>query len=175
MNEIASRYALALFSIYQDEKRVEEMQNEVKTIRKILNENLDFVMILGSDFLPLDERIAMIDKVFAGVDKDFQSLLKIILKNGRTAYLDEVLQAFNSYCNAYRGVDEGLVYSTRPLDELTKSKIEKRISEIEKSKIELINKVDPELIGGVKVVIHDRIYDGSIKHQIEMMRSDLLK
>ena len=175
MNEIASRYALALFSIYEDNKCVEEKQNEVKTIRKILEENPDFVMVLDSDFLALDDRIAILDKVFKDIDENLLALLKIIVRNGRTRQMDEVLQAFNSYCNAYRGVDEGLIYSIKPLDEKTKSTIEKRISEIENAKIELINKIDPELIGGVKVVIHDHIYDGSIKNQIEMMRKDLLK
>ena len=35
--------------------------------------------------------------------------------------------------------------------------------------------IDTTLIGGVKIVIHDRIYDGSIKHQLEMMKKDLMK
>ena len=41
--------------------------------------------------------------------------------------------------------------------------------------VELKNIIDPSLIGGVKVVIKDRIYDGSIKHHIDMMKQDLLK
>ena len=174
MNEIASRYGLALYSICLDNKKVIETQEEVKEIRRILKEFPDFIMILDSKFLSSEERIEIVDKTFVGVDIDFKSLLKIMIQNGRISYLDEDLQAFNSYCNAYRGVDEGLIYSSVPLDEKIKAKIEKKISEIEKTNIELINRVDPELIGGVKVVIHDHIYDGSIKNRLEMMRKDLL-
>ena len=174
MNEIASRYGLALYSMCLDNNKVIEVQEEVKEIRRILKEYPDFVMVLDSKFLTLEERMEMVDKTFINVDIDFKSLLKIMIQNGRILSLDEVLQAFNSYCNAYRGVDEGLIYSTSPLDEKTKTMIEKKISEIEKVKVELINRVDPELIGGVKVVIHDHIYDGSIKNRLEMMRKDLL-
>ena len=41
--------------------------------------------------------------------------------------------------------------------------------------MELHNIIDPTLIGGVKVVIHDRVYDGSLKHRLKEMEKDLLK
>lgn len=175
MNDIASRYGLALFSIAQDNNKVISLQNEVKEIKRIIDDNPNFITLLNSSFLSIEERLNVIDNTLINVDKDFIALLKIMIVNGRISLFDEVLQAFNSYCNAYRGVDEGLVYSTSPLDEKTKKTIETKISQIEKVDIELINKVDPNLIGGVKVVIHDHVYDGSIKNQIEKMKKDLLK
>ena len=175
MNEIASRYGLALFSISEEKHKVLELQQEVKELSKIFSENPGFTLLLKSSFLSIEERTKIIDKVLKGVDKDFIALLKIVLKNNRISLLDEVLQSFNSYCNAYRGVDEGLIYSISPLNEKTKKSIEKKISEIEKRDVELINKVDPKLIGGVKVVINDHIYDGSVKNRIENMKIDLLK
>lgn len=175
MNDIASRYGLALFSIAEDNNKVISLQNEVKEIKRIIDDNPNFITLLNSSFLSIEERLNVIDNTLINVDKDFIALLKIMIVNGRISLFDEVLQAFNSYCNAYRGVDEGLVYSTSPLDEKTKKTIETKISQIEKVDIELINKVDPNLIGGVKVVIHDHVYDGSIKNQIEKMKKDLLK
>ena len=97
------------------------------------------------------------------------------MENNRTDCLIDVFDSFNSYCNQYRGVSEGLIYSTLKLDQTVIDQIEKKISKIEGSKVELKNVIDPSLIGGVKVVIKDRIYDGSIKHNIEMMKKDLLK
>ena len=40
--------------------------------------------------------------------------------------------------------------------------------------VELISRIDPSLIGGVKVVINSHVYDGSIKNQLEKMQIDLL-
>ena len=87
----------------------------------------------------------------------------------------DIFDGFNSLVNEYRGVKEGLVYSAMPLSEKEIDHISKSISEVEKMPIELKNKVDPTLIGGIKVVINDHVYDGSIKHQIEDMRLSLLK
>lgn len=175
MNEIASRYGQALFSLALDKNKVIPLQQEVKELIKLIESNSDFVMLLNSSFLSIEERQSILDKTLVRVDEDVIALLKIMIKNGRISYLIEVLQAFNSYCNAYRGVDEGLIYSISKLDEKTLKAIEREISKKENKEIELINRIDPSIIGGVKVVINDHIYDGSIKNRIEMMKKDLLK
>ena len=69
---------------------------------------------------------------------------------------------------------EGLIYSAFPLNKETINKIKTKISQIEKMDVELISRIDPSLIGGVKVVINSHVYDGSIKNQLEKMQIDLL-
>ena len=101
-------------------------------------------------------------------------MIKIVVDNNRALYLLGIFEDFNSLVNEYRGVKEGLVYSTEPLKEAALSKLTAAISKIEKQPIELKNMIDPSLIGGVKVVINDHIYDGSLKHNLEQMKSDLL-
>lgn len=174
MNEIASRYGLALYSLAEERKEILTLQGEVKELRKILNENPDFVTVLNSGFLTIEEREDIVDKTLIGVDKDIKTLFKVLIRNGRAHYLEDVLKVFNSYCNESRGVDEGLVYSVIPIDEKTKTQLEKKISKLEGVEVELINKIDQNLIGGLKVVIHGHIYDGSIKNKLENMKIDLL-
>ena len=175
MNELTSRYALALFSLKRDENTLLESQQEVKELRRIIKENDDFVSLLDSHYLTIDERLAIVEKVFASIDGEIKNFIKIIVENNRALYLPEILDDFNSLVNEYRGVKEGLVYSAMPLSEKEVDHISQSISKIERMPIELKNKVDPTLIGGIKVVINDHVYDGSIKHQLEDMRLSLLK
>ena len=175
MENVASRYGLALYSLALEENKIDSWQQDVKTLKGIFVENPDFIMILGSSFISLEERIEILEKSLKGVDKSIVALINVVMENNRTESLLDVFDSFNSYCNQYRGVSEGLIYSTLKLDQTVIDQIEKKISKIEGSKVELKNVIDPSLIGGVKVVIKDRIYDGSIKHNIEMMKKDLLK
>ena len=175
MEAISSHYGLALYSIAYDNKKIVDLQQESKVLKEIFEENPDFIMILGSSFLSLDERQNILKDTLKGVDEDLIALLLVVMANNRTSYILDILESFNSYCNEYRGISEGLVYSTLKLDAASIKNIEEKISKIEHQKVELKNIIDPTLIGGVKVVIHDRIYDGSIKHHIEMMKQDLLK
>ena len=175
MNEIASRYGLALFSIAEERKIISELQTEGKELKKILLENPDIVTLLSNSFLTHEERGEIVEKTLKGFDKDIISLIKVLIDNNRAKYLISVLDAFNSLCNNSRGVEEGLVYSIIPLDEQTLKQLEKKISQLEKVEVELINRIDQNLIGGLKVVIGGHIYDGSIKYKLEQMKIDLLK
>ena len=175
MESVASRYGLALYSLALEENKIDSWQKDVKTLKSIFEENTDFIMILGSSFLSLEERIEILEKTLVGVDERIVALIDVIMENNRTDLIFDIFESFNSYCNQYRGVSEGLIYSTLKLDQTVIDQIEKKISKIENNKVELKNVIDPSLIGGVKIVIKDRIYDGSIKHSIEMMKKDLLK
>ena len=175
MNELTSRYALALFSLKRDENKLLESQLEVKELRKLIKENEEFVSLLASHNLDLESRLSIVEKVFASIDEEIKNFIKIIVENNRAKYLLQIFDDFNSLVNEYRGVKEGLVYSAMPLSDKEIDHISKSISEVEKMPIELKNKVDPTLIGGIKVVINDHVYDGSIKHQIEDMKLTLLK
>lgn len=175
MKEITSRYAEALFSLKKDSDTLLETQKEIKELKKVFIENPDFIVILSSSYKSLEEKIEIIDKTLVGVDDEIKSLIKIICRNHRAQYIVEVFDDFNSLVNEYRGVKEGLVYSTIKLSEEQLNKLNKKISEVEKRPTELKNIIDPSLIGGVKIVINDHIYDGSIKHHIEDMKLSLLK
>ena len=175
MENVASRYGLALYSLALEENKIDSWQTDVKTLKGIFLENPDFIMILGSSFLPLNERQEILQKTLKGVDKEIVALIMVVMENNRISMILDIFDSFNSYCNEYRGVSEGLIYSTLKLEQKVINKIEDKISKMEHNKVELKNVIDPSLIGGVKIVIHDRIYDGSIKHQIEMMKTDLSK
>lgn len=174
MNEVASRYSLALYSLAIEKEKVLLWQEEVKEIMRAFNENADFISVLGSEFLSISERQNILQKTLKGADEEIISLLKIVISNHRSNEIINILLAFNTLCNEYQGIIEGYLYSSIRLDESTIKKIEKKISDVEHQKVELHNLIDPTLIGGIKVVIHDRVYDGSIKHHLEMMKKDLL-
>ena len=175
MKEITSRYAEALYSLKKDENSLESSQKEIKELIKVLKENPDFLVVLNSSYKEFEEKEQIIDKVFIGVDEEIKTLIKIVVKNHRGQYLTEIFENYNSLVNEYRGVLEGLVYSTEPLSESQLAKLNSAIGKIETRPVELKNIIDPSLIGGVKVVINDHIYDGSIKRHINDMKIALLK
>ena len=175
MKEITSRYAEALYSLKKETNSLESSQKEVKELIKVLRENPDFLVLLTSSYKEFEEKEEIIDKVFIGVDEEIKTLIKIVVKNHRGQYLIEIFENYNSLVNEYRGVLEGLVYSTEPLSESQLAKLNSAIGKIETRPVELKNIIDPSLIGGVKVVINDHIYDGSIKRHIDDMKIALLK
>ena len=174
MLEIAQNYASALLSLAIDDNKVILYQEEVKELRKIIRDNPDFLLLIESRFLSVKEREENAEKLLSNFSTDVVNFIKIIIKHNRVNYLVDILDAFNSLCNENRDIVEGLIYSAFALEEATLLKIKKKISEIENHEVDLIPRIDPSLIGGVKVVINSHVYDGSIKNQLEKMQIDLL-
>ena len=175
MLEIAQNYASALLSLAIDDDKVIIYQEEIKALRKIIKDNPDFLLLIESRFLSVKEREENAEKLLSNFSDDVINFIKIIIKHNRVNYLMDILDAFNSLCNENRDIVEGLIYSAFPLEEATLNKIKNKISEIENHEVDLIPKIDPTLIGGVKVVINSHVYDGSIKNQLEKMHIDLLR
>ncbi len=176
MNEsLAKNYAEALYSLSLDNNNYLELQSEMKALKQVIVENNEFVSLLCSSFLSLEEKEEIIDKVLNGFNEDIRSLLKVICKNRRAAIIPNVIEEFNSLVNHKRGILEGLVYTIYPLKEKELKDIESKISEIEKVPCELKNIIDATIIGGVKVAINGHVYDGSIANKIEQMRLTLNK
>lgn len=174
MNQIAQTYAEALFSLGLEDKKLTKLQDEGKVLSEIIHDNEDFLLLIDSRFMSREERQDIASKILKDFDEDIVNFVKVLIANNRTNYIKDVLEAFNSLCNEYKGVKEGLIYSAFPLNKETINKIKNKISQIEGMDVELISRIDPSLIGGVKVVINSHVYDGSIKNQLEKMQIDLL-
>ena len=174
MNEIAQTYAEALFSLALEENKLDLLQEQVKELSSIIEDNPGFLMLLDSRFMVVKERKEIAEKILKECDEDLVNTIKVIVDHNRVYLIQDIFQAFNSLCNEHKGVKEGLLYSAYPLDKNTINKIKNKISQIEKMDVELISKIDPNLIGGVKVVINSHVYDGSVKNQLEKMQVNLL-
>ena len=64
MNEIVNHYAEALLSIAREDSQLQNYQLEVKELRKIIKDNPDFIILIDSKFLPMQERKDEVDKLF---------------------------------------------------------------------------------------------------------------
>ena len=87
--------------------------------------------------------------------------------------MDDLLETFIDLCNESLKVKKGIVYSTTSLTEEEIIKIQNAFNEKLSIKVELTNKVDESLIGCIRVIIEDHIYDSSLKNQLESLKSSL--
>ena len=173
MNEIASKYATALYELALENNQLDIYQEQTRFVLNSFEENEEFLDVLNSKFLSVKEIHEIIEKTYVGVEQDIISLLKIIVENHRVNLLKDIFVSFNSLCNSYKGITEGMLFSAFPLDKKTIADIELAIGKKEGRKISLIFKIDPSLIGGVKVVINNHIYDGSVKNKLAEMKQSL--
>ena len=99
--------------------------------------------------------------------------MRTVIDNGRLAALPEVAAQFRDLANAQSGRSDAQIYSAFPIEggELAQLKtvLEKRFGR----QLETQVHVDPELIGGVRVVVGDEVLDTSVKARLEQMKMAL--
>jgi F-type H+-transporting ATPase subunit delta len=103
-----------------------------------------------------------------------KNLLRTVIDNGRLSVLPEIAVQFHALVNARSGVSDAVVYSAfalqaQQLAELTVA-LERRFARKLSTSVQL----QPELIGGVRVVVGDEVLDTSVKARLEQMRAALL-
>ncbi|MCD8204668.1 MAG: F0F1 ATP synthase subunit delta [Coprobacillus sp.] len=175
MSELTKRYAVGLYSLVESEKDYLSYKDEAEALITIFSENQDYSRALQSAFLSKEEKIELINETLGGFHPYMISFISVICDNHRIDNVEEILYDFISLINEKIGVKEGLIYSAEPLTGDEIKEVEMSISKKEKRKVELKNVIDNTLIGGVKVLIGDKVYDGTIKNKLENLKLNLLR
>ena len=102
-----------------------------------------------------------------------KNFLRTVIDNRRIGVLPEIASQFRALKNARAGSSDATVYSAFPLGgaELANltATLEKRFGRKLNLKVEL----EPELIGGIRVVVGDEVLDTSVKARLEQMKMAL--
>ena len=174
MDSIYSHYADALLSLAKEEKKVLEYKLALIDIEDYLNTHDEVKKYIESYFINFDSKVEIIDLIA----KEFQldnlaNFIKVIVKKHRFLIFDKIVKEYIEIANLELNILEGYVYSTIELSSEDMKKLERAISNKLHQEVELKNRIDESLIGGVKIVISDHVYDGSLKAKLQSLKLSL--
>ncbi|GAB4350718.1 MAG: F0F1 ATP synthase subunit delta [Immundisolibacter sp.] len=108
-----------------------------------------------------------------GLPPLLQNLLRTVVENGRLEALGEIAQQFQERVDARAGRARATVYSAFELSPEQLRQIGQVLSARFGRQLEAQTVVDPELIGGVRVVVGDQVLDASVRARLEQMKTAL--
>ncbi len=171
---VYQNYAIALFSLTK-EKDGQEYLSALRKVEKDLSENPDFLAFLSSYSIPLETRLAALSKVYEPLKLAYlPRFLGLLVQHHRIRHLNEVEREFAALVNEEHGILEGIVYSASKLEEKDIKRIEKAFERKLGKKVALKNRVDEKILGGVKVALDGKVYDGSIRNRLLDLEKQLL-
>lgn len=174
MESQISKYASALVSIAKDEKKCQEYKENALNLLDLFLEKPEIQKYLDSYFVKEEDKNSLIDKICVSFElKNFTNFIKLITKKHLIYLYKDIVKKIVKLLNEELNIDEGYVYSTEELSKLQIDKISDAVSKKLNHRVELKNVIDERLIGGVRVVINDHVYDGSIKFKLETLKNNL--
>ena len=99
-----------------------------------------------------------------------QNFLRTVIGNGRLSVLPEIASQFRALKNAQSGSSDAVVYSAFPMDATALSDVAGMLEKRFGRKLNASVVLEPELIGGIRVVVGDEVLDTSVKARLEQMK-----
>ena len=99
-----------------------------------------------------------------------KNLLHTVIDNGRLAALPEIATQFHALVNASSGVSDAVIYSAFAIEPALLGSVLVSLESRFKRKLNASVVIEPELIGGIRVVVGDEVLDTSVKARLEQMR-----
>ena len=120
-----------------------------------------------SDQQVFDVIAAVAKNTLSDVAKNF---LHTVIDNGRLSALPEVAQQFRALKNAQGGSSDAVVGSAFPIDAAALADVSATLEKRFGRKLNVSVQLQPELIGGIRVVVGDEVLDTSVKARLEQMK-----
>ncbi len=172
IDPVTSRYSQALFELAVEQRKLDEVKADVERIAAEVDDP-GVQAFLSNPRVDREQRRRAVTPLLDGLDPLTRAFVQLALDRGRTEVLLALAPAFKRLVLARRGATEGIVESARPLAEADLTRLAEAVGARLGKEVHLENKVVPDLIGGVRVLVDNRLLDQSIRGRLEGLRKRL--
>ena len=176
---LAKRYARALMLMAETPMQRETFGRGINSFNEALSvpagEGATLGSILESQRYLLSERRGIVESVCRrlGVDANVMAFLVYVLGRGRIGGVDQMTRFYNEMADDLAGRVHATIRSARPLTPDASHKLKAALESSTGKSVVVESVVDPELIGGVVAQVGSLVLDGSVRHQLDSIRSTL--
>lgn len=168
-------YAQALFEMGEAQGALEALADEMDQFGELIASQPNLRRLLAGRMLAAHERTAMIERMFKGNVSDLlYRFLQVVNHKGRLTSLPGIVQAFSDLMTEQRGLVEVDAYVATRLDDRQAREVAASLGQHLKREVVLQQYVDPDLIGGIKLRVGDRVIDGSVATQLRLLRQRMI-
>ena len=176
MTDAVKEYAEALFAIALEKNELSSFAQNLETVADEIQKEPMYLDFLSSPAVPLTQRISSLEEAFSAVLCDeVMSFMILLTKNGRIKDLMGCIDEFFALKSAKDNVSQAIVYYAMPLSDTQKQKLKEKLENMTSKKIDMTFLEDKSLLGGIKVVLDDKVLDGSVKHHLEDIKGVMSK
>lgn len=172
MTLLAKRYASALFALAKEKDATDVVAADLSALHAELHAP-HAAALLESPDVPADERRAILDKLGEGRHELVRNTLGVMRERRRLDVLKDLPAAFRALYMQDRGEVEGVAESAHPLTADELSALTGLASRLSGKKVVLTSAHRPELLGGVRLIVGNVLYDGSLRAALDQLENQL--
>ncbi|MDF2987979.1 MAG: synthase delta subunit [Eubacterium sp.] len=166
---VEKRYAQALLDLSLNE--IDNARQEFSQLVEIYNSDSEFRNFLIDPRIKMDKKQTLVKEVFTSrLSKNMLNFVLLLITKKRIEELPNIYEQFVYLADQKANILDMKVVTTAPLDEAQLNNLKQKFgSKYKAGSVKITEIVDQSIIGGVKVIIGDKVYDGTIKGRIESL------
>lgn len=173
---LARRYCRALFQLAKEAGQEEAVGVEIEQFNTAYSRS-ELHQVLSNPAFGVDVRKKILSQVMQS--QQFSSLtvrfLSLLLERDRLPHLAGILSCYRRSLNQAKGRVEAKVVSAAALDDSMVERVRAQLRGISGKEVVLQQEVDASLLGGLLVELEGKVYDGSVRTQLEKMKQRIAR
>jgi F-type H+-transporting ATPase subunit delta len=170
---VAGRYASALFELADAAKALDQVAQDLGTLKRLLGESADLARLIASPVIGREVQtkalLAVLDAAaIGGLTRRF---VGTVAANGRARELPAMAAAYLGELARRRGETSAVVTSAVPLTETQMRQLSDALRGVlGGTKVSIDAQVDPDVLGGLVVKVGSRLFDSSIRNKLQRLQ-----
>jgi len=173
---IAGRYAKSILDLAVEQGKLDRVVQDIQLFQDAIK-NRDLYLMVKSPIINADKKRSVFKALFEDkVDPLTSKFFDIIIKKSRESALPEISTAFMNQYKEHKGITSATVTTASAIDDQQLAVIKAEMVKLglAEGDVEIIKKIDPEIIGGFVLEVQDQLYDASVKSKLAEMKNNIL-
>lgn len=169
----ALRYAKAILNLAKDSKSESAVNDDMLLILQTIEENKDLELMLNSPVIKSSGKINVLKALFSKkINNISLGLFHLLQDNKRLDLLKAIAKKYAIIYDFDKHILEAKVTTAVPITEELEKQVLQKIVELTGDKANLVNDVDPDILGGFILRVGDVQYDASIANHLSQLRKE---
>jgi F-type H+-transporting ATPase subunit delta len=174
---VAQRYAQALLDLAITKKSEDQFYQELLRVQKAFDQSADLRNLYSHPRFDIKIRKSILESILSAlaISPTCSNFLFLLTDKGRMRYLGEIVVYYQKLLDQAKGRIRATVITAVTLNPVDKSRLKLALEKLTKKEVILVESVDKSIIGGIVTKIEGKVYDGSIRTQLDKLTIALNK
>jgi len=173
--QVAKKYGTALFLVAQKTDQVEEFFDDLRAIREYVTSDDSFLSFIRAPQITDADKATVIKAAFfERVSRPVYEFLVVLNHKRRLPFIAGIADYYEQLYLAAIGVVKAIVTTAVPLPGESLATLKIKLEKLTGKEVRTEARVDPGIIGGVVVVLHNKIIDRSLRYQLQLLKERLM-
>ena len=173
-NQLATKYAHAIFELAAEQNMLEQVEAQLRLVESTINNYSELSNLIYHPRVLAQAKKETLSKIFGqDINDVVLKFLMLLVDKRRETVLPFIIREYVMLANEARNIVEAEVTLAMPLDSAQQTALITKLELVTGKTIVLKTQIDKAIIGGVIVKIGDKLIDGSVVRQLQMLKNTL--